>query len=166
MAIDNDLKITKKEGESFDPIPEGTYQVQVVDIKEKDSETKWGVKHKFQFNCAIVEGEYAGRLVFVSANVSWFPGGNGNKPSTLYKFVQTIYAHYHKDIKVQDMEGITGAEINDLIGKQFIALVKLSEDGKYNNVTEYLKIKSPIDYTYERKEDNQNEDVDPDDIPF
>lgn len=163
MAIDNNLSISAKTGGNYDPIPEDTYQVQIVDVTQKQRETQWGLKDKFQFNCAVVEGEYKDRLVFISVNIAWSNGeGNAKRPSQLFNLVKTVYAHYQPKVKVSEMDGLTGAQVNDLIGKQLIAVVKLSPDGKYNNVTDFMKIKSPV--TYEPSVENGNEDINPEDI--
>lgn len=160
MAVDNTLKVTKSTGQNFDPIPEGTYQVEIVDVKQVTRETKYGIKDKFQFNCAVVEGEYKDRLVFVSVNVSWFNGEGGRKASSLFNLIKTIYTYYEPKTDISQIDEVTGQMVNDLQGKQFIAVVKVND--VYNNVTDYLKITKPVKY---EAESNGNEDVDPDSVP-
>lgn len=161
--INTSLKIKKSEGATYEPIPENTYQVQIVDVKQVERQTQYGLKQKFQFSCAVTDDEeYSGRLVFVSVNMSWFNGEGGKRPSALFNLIKTIYAFYKKDVKVAEVSEITGEMINDLIGKQFIAVVKVND--KYNNVTDYMKIKKKIEY--EPKKAKGNENVNPDDIPL
>jgi hypothetical protein len=161
--IDTSLKVTKSEGGSFTPIPEGTYQVQVVDVKQKQSQTQYGLKDKFVFSCAVVDDEeYMGRLVFVACNISWFNGEGGKRPSKLFTFIKTIYAHYQKDVKVSEVTEVTGEMVNELVGKQFIAVVKV--DDKFNNVTDFMKVKKEIAYEHKKSEQKMNENIDPEDI--
>lgn len=162
MAIDSTIQINSSKSGNFEPIPEDTYQVQIVDIKQVKAETQWGVKDKFQFNCAIVDGEYKDRLVFVRATVSWFNGEGGKRPSQLFNLFKTVYAHYQPKVKVAEMDGVNGEMVNDLIGKQLITVVKLSPDGKYNNVSDFMKIKNPIKYAPTVKQGN--EDIDPESV--
>lgn len=162
MPIDKDFKVTKSEGAIYDPIPENTYQVQIVDVKQVERTTAFGVKQKFQFSCAVTDDEkYIGRLVFVSVNISWFNGKGGKRASALFTLVKTIYSHYKPEVNIMEKEDLSGDEVNDLVGKQFIAVVKVND--KYNNVTDYIKIKKEIPFT-PKPIGGTNENVNPDDV--
>lgn len=165
MPIDTNFKVKKSEGVSYDPIPENTYQVHITDIKQVERETKYGIKQKLQFSCSVVDDEqYKGRLVFVTVNISWFNGEGGVRSSALFNLIKTIYSHYKPDVDVSKLDGLNGEMINDLIGKQFIAIVKVND--KYNNVTDFMRIKKEIPYEPKQAQAKVNENVNPDDIPF
>lgn len=161
MPIDTTFKVTKSEGVVYEPIPENTYQVQIVDIKQVERQTQFGLKQKFQFTCDVTDDkEYLGRKVFVSVNISWFNGEGGKRASALYNLVKTIYGYYKPKIDVSKLDGLTGDDINDLVGKQFVAVVKVND--KYNNVTDYIKIKKEVEYKPVQKDSNGK--INPDDI--
>ena len=67
------------------------------------------------------------------------------KPSKLYQLIKTVYKKYKPEVKVDEMkpEDITADVINELEGKQLIAIVKINENGN-NKVSDVLSIKEEL----------------------
>jgi len=156
-----DKKISKSNTE-FIPLPSDMYQVQIVDVVEKE-----GIKYastekvmQFMFRCEVVEGEQKARLLFFFTSESWFDGGKSSKPSKLYNLIKTIYSYYKKNVDVSTIEEITDAEINGLVGTQLRVTVEATDAGK-NKVTGFLPIKKEVKYEVK----NESVSVDPD-LPF
>lgn len=150
-------KISKSSGAEYSSIPSDVYQVQIIDVEERE-----GVKYntvdekimQFMFKTQVVEGEHKGAGVVIFTSKSWFDGGKSSKPSKLYNLLKAVYGD------VSNMEEISDVEINGAVGKQIRVTVELTDNGK-NKVTGFLPAKAKINY-----EVDQNEFVDVDDVPL
>jgi hypothetical protein len=171
--ISNDVSIKRNEGGDFEIVPADLYQVQITDVTEREG-TKFNSQDpqlQYMFKTVVVEGEQKGQGIVIFTTPSWFDGGKKSKPSKLFNLFKTVYAFYKKDVDVKNMEGVTGAMINDLIGKQLRVTVEITDAGK-NKVTGFMTIKKEVGYT-ETNDDVEKalgigkmpEDVDPEEVP-
>lgn len=157
--------ISKSQGADFEPLPADVYQVQIIDVDEREG-VKYGTQDEkvmqFMFKTQVVEGEQKGKGLVVFTSESWFDGGKNSKPSKLFNLIRTIYSFY-KDKKIADMQVITDKDINGLVGKQIRLTVETTDAGK-NKVAGFLPIKEEIEY--EAKVTEPEAAVDIDSIPF
>lgn len=155
--------IEKPQGADFEILPADLYQVQIMDVDERET-IKFGTTDEkvmqFMFKVQVVEGESKGKGLVFFTSESWFDGGKNNKPSKLYNLMKTIEGFY-KDMAVTSLDAISDVEINGIVGKQIRVTAEVTDSGK-NKVTGFLPIKKEIEYV----EEKTDESVNPDDIPF
>lgn len=185
--LHNDYRTPKMERKEWPVIPEDVYQVAIEDIttitvKKFHSEEEEDV-FNFQF-VILEEGEYKGQRLFKRVRPIVFDGGGKNRPSYLY---QIFKAAMKVEPSVEQVElGLTGKELNELIGKQIRVNVKVSPPnnaGKtFSNVegvmhakTEMampaLKTKAPgstkvAEEGIDDDVENEQDEVEPKDMPF
>jgi len=135
-------------------LPEGVYQC-AIDKLEMREGTKYMSEEKemqilFYLKPLNVGKEFENKILFYQTSTSFFNGKSKNaqsqvKASKLFGVFKTVYKFYKPDVKVEDMqpEQITDATLNDLEGKQIVAIVKMSDSGK-NKVTDIMSITAPI----------------------
>ena len=150
------LKIKQSEQPDFEPVvlPEDSYQVSIDRV-----ELRVGKKYMteedenqllFYLKPLNVAPEFAKKVLFYQTTTSFFNGKststkNALKASKLYGLIKTVYKFYKPEVKVDEMkaEQITDDVINELEGKQVMAIVALSETGK-NKVVSLLSIKEEV----------------------
>lgn len=199
--LDNEIKIPKEEAKLYPPLPEDIYQVELLDITSKEVETynsKMGrtdeveMETVMSFQYTLLEGkdgeeELRGRNVWHNfVPIYLYIGKNGK--NNLYKIVE---AFLQRDLTPEEeATGITGAFLNELIGKQcrIGTKHKASKDGLkvFDNVETYYTSKEDLPaLTDEEKEDSRvktddekaaatvkkpidypKENIDPNSIPF
>lgn len=152
--------IKKSSGQEYEVLDADVYQIQIVDVNEKE-----GLKYlsqdkvlQYMFKAVVVEGDNIDKPLFFFTSQSWFEGGEGSNPSKLFLLFKNVYAFYEKDKDVKEIEEITDIEINGLVGKQVRVSVAITEKGR-NKVTSFLPIKKVIPY-------KQNENVTMEEVPF
>lgn len=156
MAITG-FKAKQNEGGSTErtTLPEDSYQcvIDKVELREgtKYMSTEPEMQLLFYLRPLAVGDEYKSKLLFYQTSTSFFNGKSTSskqslKPSKLFMLIRTIYRFYKPDVKVEDMQPdeITDTLINDLEGKQVIAIVKINENGN-NKVSDIMSIKSQIE---------------------
>lgn len=149
--------IKQSEKGEFQPLQPDVYQVQIIDVEEREG-TKYGSSDKimqFMFKTAVVDGDSKGQSLFIFTSQSWFGGGKGSNPSKLFNLIKAVYDHYEEDTDLNSVVEISDKEINGLIGKQLRVSVTVNNNNK-NKITGFMPIKKEIKY--------QQENVDPDDI--
>lgn len=150
------FKIQQSAQADFAPVvlPEDSYQcvIERVELRvgkkymsEEDEE-----QLLFYLKPLGVAPEFENKLLFYQTTTSFFNGKssstkNALKASKLYGLIKTVYKFYKPEVKVDEMkpEEITDQVINELEGKQVMAIVALSETGK-NKVVSLLSIKEEI----------------------
>lgn len=144
--------IKKGEGKTFEPLTQDTYQIQILDVEEIET-NKYMSDEKitqFMFKTAVVDGEYEGRLLFVFTSQSWYDGSKqGTRPSKLFNLFKAVYAFYKKDVDLSKMQTITDKEINNLIDKQLRVSVDINKNNR-NVVTGFMPIKKEIKYEQQK----------------
>ena len=134
--ISDNFKIKKVDvDEQFELLPEGTYEVVIKDVNEKErtkyksTETEMALNFEFE----VVEGEYKGRLLWKTVSPVYNEGFEGGQPSWLYRILKACGVEVFEP---------TAKDINDLIGKNLKVVIehKKSKDGTiYSNIVSFLK---------------------------
>lgn len=157
MPIDETMVIQKKEGKTFPPLPKDIYQAELLDISTQerptydtrlkpDSEKVFEKVFSFQFT--LLEGrdgetELRGRNVWANFVPTYLYIGKNGK-NDLYRIVEAL--HGQELGPQEEAEGLTGAMLNSLIGKQCRISVepKKSKDGSktFDQIVDYLKANS------------------------
>lgn len=126
--LDNDIVVEKKEN-TFTPIPENMYNVELLDITSKqrptydtktlpDDQKEYETVFDFQF--VLLDGEengksLRGRSIWYNFVPSYLYVGKNGK-NALYDIVEALQRQTVSP--QQEAEGITGAYLNSLIGKR------------------------------------------------
>lgn len=135
-------------------LPEDSYQCSIdkVEIKEgtKYMSDEAETQLLFYFRPLGAPAGFERKVLFYQTSTSFFNGKSTSakqalKASKLYQLIKTIYKFYKPAVKVEDMkpEEITAETINELEGKQIMAIVKINENGN-NKVSDVLTIKEEI----------------------
>jgi hypothetical protein len=169
MPIEQPLTIKKEEGKVYDPLPENIYQVELLDVSSKETETydsklsKGAVKEyetvlTFQYTLLAgknKEGEsLRGRNVwdnFVPASL--YIGKNGK--NKLYKIVESLLGR--ELTPEEEAMGIDHDFLNDLIGKQMRIGTKNNASKKtdaiYTNADTYYPSENDLEPLSEKERD-------------
>jgi len=135
-------------------LPEDSYQC-VIDRVEMREGTKYmsteaETQLLFYFKPVDCGAEFERKILFYQTSTSFFNGKSSNakqalKASKLYQLIKTVYKFYKPAVKVDEIkpEDITAEVINELEGKQLIAIVKINENGN-NKVSDVLSIKEEL----------------------
>lgn len=132
-------------------IPEDLYQCVIEDITPVTTK-KWGKpdeeEEKLNFKLLILDdGEFKGQRLFKRVKPVVYDGAETNRPSYLYQIFKA--AMKAEPTEKQIHEGLSGNELNALIGKQIRVSVKLSApDAKgkvYSNVDGILAAKTEME---------------------
>lgn len=135
-------------------LPEDSYQcvIEKVELREgtKYMSTDAELQLLFYIRPLGVAPEFKDKLLFYQTTTSFFNGKSTSakrslKASKLYVFIKTVYKFYKPDVKVEEMspEEITDEVVNELEGKQIMAIVKVNENGK-NKITDVMSIKDEL----------------------
>lgn len=196
--IDDNLKAPKKETVVFPPIPENIYQAELLDVTSNEVETyrsktgkteekEYETVLKFQFtllNGKDGEDSLRGRNVWHNFVPMYLYVGKNGK-NHLYKIVEALSGS--ELTPEEEAEGIDGAFLNGLIGKQCRLGIKhkKKDDKVYDNIETYYAIENEVEplsdeekekATVKERDDkkgNENsekekteDDINSDDIPF
>ena len=149
--LDENIKCEKVEGKEYPSIPKDIYQVELLDITQKDAVGKFAKEGEknFAFQFTILKGrdesqekdenkELRGRNIWDNFVPTYLYIGKKGKNS-LYKVCEAFIG---RELTLQEeAEGITGKMLNEFIGKQ----VRVSIEGKkvgdniYDNIMDYYK---------------------------
>lgn len=156
MAIKGFKAKTQGEGGDFNTqaLPEDSYQcvIEKVELREgtKYMSTDTEMQLLFYMRPLNVSDEFKSKLLFYQTTTSFFNGKSDRaksnlKASKLYTLIKTIYKHYKPQVKVDEMEPekITDEVINELEGKQIMAIVKVNDNEK-NKITDIMSIKEEV----------------------
>lgn len=168
MPLTTPVRVQQSEEGDYSPLPADVYQVQIVDVEEREG-TKYQSSEKITqllFKTKVVEeGEFKNRSLGIFVTPKWFAGGKNASPSKMFNLFKAVYSFYKKEVNIAelDAEFIGLSEINGLIGKQLRLTVQVNAGNK-NKIDSMMQIKQVI--AYEQAEATAgNEDIDPDDIP-
>ena len=167
--LDTNIKVEKEEAKVYPPLPENIYQVELLDINSEtratydtrfmsDEEQVKETVFKFQYTLLSgknKEEDLRGRNVwhnFVPASL--YIGKNGK--NALYRIVEALMGR--ELTQEEEVNGINGEFLNDLIGKQcrIGTKHKASKDGSkvFDNVETYYAIeKEETPLTDDEKEE-------------
>lgn len=157
--LPNNLPIVKKETKTFDPLPEDIYQVELLDITAEDKETYNSKMGKTQekeyetilsFQFTLLDGtdngeSLRGRNVWANFVPSFLYISAKNGKNALYRIVEALQG---KTLSPeQEANGIDGAFLNSLIGKQcrIVTKNKAGKEGNlFTNIESFLVAKTLI----------------------
>lgn len=164
----NNLPIVKKEASSFEPLPEDMYQVELLDITAEEKETynskigkttekEYETILSFQFT--LLDGDengksLRGRNVWANFIPSYLYVGKNGK-NKLYQIVEALQGQSISP--QQEAEGLNGAFLNSLIGKQcrVVTKNKANKEGNlFTNIDSFLVAKILINALTQDEKDN------------
>ena len=157
MPISNELKVEKKESQTYPPLPKDVYQVELLDIKSEeratyDTRLKPEAEQKLEtvlnFQFTILEGtdgekNLRGRNVWANFVPTYLYIGKNGK-NKLYRIIE---AFLQRELTpVEEAGGINGETLNKLIGHQCRISVepKVKGDKSFDNITDWLKANSKL----------------------
>lgn len=158
--LDPNIKIEKKEKEQYPPLPEKFYQAQLSDITASQEETYNSKKGKteekeyetvFSFQFVLLNGRDAegnplrGRSIWHNFVPSVLYIGKNGK-NALWEIVESMLQR--ELTPKEEAEGISGAFLNDLIGKQVSMGTKnkTSGDRVFSFPSSYYSIENELEY--------------------
>ena len=189
--LDPNITVEKREGGEYEPIPDDVYTVQLIDINSEKRPT-YDTRNKpdgekeyelvFNFLFGLLDGmddtgkELRGRRLIQNFVPSYlYVSGKGK--NKLYQIVEALQRQTVSP--EQEAHGITGSDLNNLIGEQCRVGTKTEEKGekKYTNIDKWMMVreeKTPftadekIKIGWPQKKDDAQEEntVTPEDIPF
>lgn len=167
--INEELKIEKKEKETYPPLPKNIYQAQILDVnlvEAKGQFAKEGEKNlAFQFT--LLEGKdkdesLRGRNVWDNfVNPYLYIGKNGK--NSLYRIFEAVIG---RELTPEEEVTLDQKNVNGLVGKQIRISVepKQAKNGNiYNNIVDYFSITQDLPpLTDEEKEKSTVKEKDED----
>lgn len=169
--LDNNLVAEKKESVEYEPLPDDMYQVELLDVNAKVEESYNSKKARatdptlepvmetvFDFQFTLLDGEengksLRGRNLWQNFVPSFLYISTKNGKNKLYQIIEAFQGSPLTD--KQEAEGISGSEINALIGKQCRVVTKNKAKGDkiYTNIDSFLSAKTKLEpLTAEEKE--------------
>lgn len=133
-------------------LPEDSYQcvIERIELREGTKYMSTETEMQLLFYFRPLRTEIKNKLLFYQTTTSFFNGKAksakaGIKASKLYNLIKTIYKFYKPEVKVDEMtpEMITDDVINEIEGKQIVAIVKINDNGK-NKISDIMSIKEEI----------------------
>lgn len=125
--------VEEKEGQSFEPLPEGVYYLRVTDGAEKDPQGEKNGQHEFELT--VQTGPYSGRKF-----KHWF---------ALSEKMVPYLKHFYKVLGATDMTNLSPMEY---VSRPFMAEVYIDEyNNKKNN-----KLQLGCYYEWDGKEESAN----------
>lgn len=137
MSVIPEKAIVQNEGIKYEPLPEGVYTTEVVDVelKEKQKGYKGEIVDKYWFRLGILDNEYRGKSIVHFTSLAYTAGFKGGQASKLYELVCAVMGEKIEDSKPFD--------VNTLIGGRLRIVVKHigNNEGKvYANIAEVMKV--------------------------
>lgn len=156
--LNPDIKIEKQEATEYKPFPEDMYSVELLDINSKEVETydskqarakdvhlEAEMETVFDFQFVLLEGrdgetELRGRNIFQNFVPSYLYISSKGK-NKLFQVVEALQGQTLSP--EQEAYGITGADLNALVGKQcrVVTINKTNGDKTYSNIDKFLTAK-------------------------
>jgi hypothetical protein len=153
--LDPNINVEKKEAANYKPLPDDMYQVEFFDVTAEkrptydtrnlaDDEKIYETVFNFQFVVleeTVVEGDsIRGRYVYENFVPSFLYIGKNGK-NTLYNIIEALQGQTISP--EQEAFGISGKDINNLIGKQcrVVTKQKTKGDKTFMNIDSYLPAK-------------------------
>ena len=180
--IDANMIIEKQEGKTFPPLPANVYQVELLDVNA-EVKTTYDTRNKpeeeqeketiFNFQFTLLSGKdinqpedkqnLRGRNVWINFVPTYLYIGKNGK-NKLYRIVEGLLQR-NLTLK-EEAEGITGALINGLIGKQIrLGIEPVTKGDKtYDQVTAYYVVESNMEPLTAEEKDNATVKKDTEDI--
>lgn len=146
--LQNNFKTPINQSQEFDVLPEDIYHVVIEDVnlEERQVYQSKDVEEVLNFKFTILDqGEYLGNKVWKKIRPILNAGWDGGSPSDLYELWKSAMKVLPSQQQLEN--GLSGDEINSLIGEQLrVTLkVKTSQKGKeYNKIEGFMSAKSKL----------------------
>jgi hypothetical protein len=145
MPVPTDLKVEKREGSNFEPLPDDVYTAQLIDI-ELEEKPSYNDKNKmekvFNFIFAILDQDFRGRWMSRGFVPTYLYIGKKGK-NALYEILEALKG----STLTEEEEAYMGGEfINAQIRKQVRLVVKTKEKGdkKYSNIESFMHARTQL----------------------
>ncbi len=140
MPLNENFKMPKHEGKTYDPLPVGVYQAELNDIELKDgTDFSGNPSQNLSFTFVVIEeGEYYGRKIWANASLKMV---GGTKPSNLYKILTKIAGkEFTKEECATSDEWMTFMFLESFVGSQHLLAVsqKAKVAGGFRNVIDSI----------------------------
>lgn len=176
MPINETMQIEKRETQTFDPIPDDIYQVELLDITMKER-PKYGKPEEkenlFDFQFTLLEGNdkdgdsLRGRNLWRNFVPTYLYISSKNGKNVLYQIIEAILG---QELSPEQEAKMDGNFINSLIGGQVRVVVKTKQvgDKTYSNIESFLPKKKDLKAlteeekekaTVKEKKEETNQDV-------
>ena len=146
--LQNNYQTPVNQREEFDVLPEDVYQVviEVANLEERQAYQSKDIEEVLNFKFMIIEdGEYKGRKVWKKIRPTVNAGWEGGSPSDLYELWRAATGVFPTEQQKKD--GLTGNDINSLIGRQIRVTLKIKTTAKgkeYNKIEGFMSVKSEL----------------------
>lgn len=167
--LSENIKITQKESQGFEPLPNDVFPVELLDITSEnratyDTRLKPIAEQKFEkvlnFQFTLLDGmedgkSLRGRNLWMNFVPTYFYVSKKNGKNKLYKIVEALLGHEITQDDYAALEGDATSFLNALVGKQCRVLVesKVVGDKIFSNIANLMKSNTPISsLTSEEKE--------------
>lgn len=157
--LNENIVVEKQEATEYSPIPEDIYTVELLDINARVEETydsktkrksddtlKPEMETVFDFQFVLLEGkdgdkDLRGRSLFQNFVPSYLYISTKKGKNKLYQIIEALQAQSVSP--EQEAMGISGKELNALIGRQCRVGTtnKVSGDKTYSNIDKFLPVK-------------------------
>ena len=142
-------------GNDFEPIPTGWYDLSIV--KDETKTTRDGTGKRLVFEIRVVKGKYKNRRIFVGLNIE-------NKSETAQEIAWQHFDRFCCAIFDESKSTVKASE--ELHGKTFQGLVTIKKgDGEYRDQNE-IKGWKPKGESTDDADDSDDEEPDDDDLDF
>ena len=146
--LQNNFKTPISQKGDFENLPEDIYHVVIEDVnlEERQVYQSQDVEEVLNFKFTILEeGPYLGQKVWKKIRPILNAGWDGGSPSDLYELWKSAMKVLPNQQQLEN--GLSGDEINGLIGEQLRVTVKIKTSGKgkeYNKIEGFMVAKSKL----------------------
>ena len=152
MPLDENIICEKREAKEYPNLPKDIYQAELLDITVKDAVGKYAKEGEknFAFQFTILQGrdpsqdkdenkDLRGRNVWDNFIPTYLYISSKYGKNNLYKVCEAFLGR--ELTREEEAKGITGAMLNEFIGKQCRISVepKTKNEKTYDNIVDYLK---------------------------
>lgn len=145
MPVPTELKIEKREGGTFEPLPDDVYTAQLIDIEMEERPSyndKTKMENVFNLLFAVLDQDFRGRWTEKRFVPTYLYIGKKGKNS-LYEILEAIKG---ASLSAEEEAYMGGEYINAQIGKQVRLVVKTQTKGdkKYSNIESFMPVRNPL----------------------
>jgi len=152
MPINEEMPIEKREAQTYDPIPEDVYQVELIDITMKEQpkyKQPEETEKVFDFQFTLLEGKDAkgedlrGRNLWRNFVPTYLYISSKNGKNLLYQIVESILG---EELSPEQEAKMDTSFLNSLIGGQCRVGVKNKpvKDKVYSNIDQFYPAKKKL----------------------
>lgn len=149
MPLNKNPDVSGASTKKLPPLPGDMYQVQVLDVEEREGTAYGSGQPEMQLNFKLAvldDGPYYGRFLFATCSRKFV---GGSKPSNLFSLISALTSRQFTKEEMQNPSAILTADfLNKLIGEQVrVTLIekdRANGEGKTNKITTYMSKKQDL----------------------